>query len=191
MSRLLITVILFLGALAVGLLYLRPEWNRFSALRAEGQSLQNTAAELDDLLENRDKLILAINALSKEDLKRINQAFPVGPQASEFLVMLEGTASKNGVSLRGVDLAGQSEPTQPKSTGQPKPGGIPVSSRAYATIRELPFNLRILGSYESVTSFLEDLEESLRMVSVQEIVFTAPGSSQAFDVTIKAKTYYQ
>lgn len=191
MSRLLITVILLLGALAVGLLYLRPEWSRFQALRAEGQSLQNTAAELDDLLENRDKLILAINALSKEDLKRINQAFPVGPQASEFLVMLEGTASKNGVSLRGVDLAGQNEPSQPKSTGQPKPGGIPASSRAYATIRELPFNLRILGSYESITSFLEDLEESLRMVSVQEIVFTAPGSSQAFDVTIKAKTYYQ
>lgn len=191
MNRLLITIILLLGALAVGLLYLRPEWNRFTALRAEGQSLQSTAAELDDLLDNRDKLILAINALSKEDLKRINQAFPVGPQTSEFLVMLEGIASKNGVSLRGVDLASQSESSQSKSTGQPKPGGVPVSARAYATIREFPFTLRIIGSYESITSFLEDLENSLRIVSVQEIVFNAPGSSQAFDVTMKAKTYYQ
>lgn len=188
MAKLLLTLILLIGAGVIGLFFLRPEWSAFQTTKTNTQHLRDTIAELDELIANRDSLLRSVNAISQEDLKRINQAFPQGPKAAELIVLLESLGSKNGVRLKRIDLgstAGQS------AANQPRLGAVPVRN-APNTIQELSINIGISGTYQSIKAFLVDLEKTARVVAIKEIAFGAPLlSTDAIDATIRAASFYQ
>lgn len=186
MPKLFITLILISGAVLVGAFYLRPQWQEFKLLRQETENLRNLSSELDELMQNRDALIQTLNSVSREDLRRIDLALPQGARSAEMLALLEVLAQKNNVLLRQVDLV---EESAAGKGGQPRPGGIstPAPSGPY---QELPVTLSVLSPYEAFKSFLDDLENNLRIIDVTGLSFTASGRNQ-FDFTIKAKTYYQ
>lgn len=190
MPRLLITIILLFGAVVVGSFYLLPEWRSFRELREAAQELREISAELDLLTENRDELLSRINSISKDDLRRIDQALPTGPQSAEFLVLLEKLSSKNNLALRRVDLISEAA-LGSSPGGQPRPGGAPGKSVKTGGIAEFPVGISLGGSYEAFKGFLNDLEQNLRTVDVTDISFTSPEKVNAFDFAVKAKTYYQ
>jgi Tfp pilus assembly protein PilO len=191
MPRLVITIILLFGAVVVGSFYLLPEWRNFREFRGEAQELREISAELDLLTENRDELLSRINSISKDDLRRIDQALPTGPQSAEFLVLLEKLASKNNLALRRVDLVSAAALGATVSGGQPRPGGSPTKSIKNGGIAEFPVGISLGGSYEAFKGFLSDLEQNLRTIDVTDISFTSPEKINTFDFGIKAKTYYQ
>ncbi len=190
MPRLLITIILIFGTAVVGLFYLMPEWQDFGDIRKDAEDLAGINEEFDVLIQNRDGLIDLINSVSKDDLKRIDRALPQGLQAAEFLVTLERLSAKHGLALKRVDLASSAAQIQPRG-GQPRPGGAPAILPKGGALNEFPVGITISGAYESFKGFLSDLEKNLRVVDVQNITFTSPEKSSAFEIVIKAKTYYQ
>lgn len=189
MPRLFIALIFFFGAVILGFFYLKPEWNTFQNIRKETQALRDASAEFDELAQNRDALVQSINRVSKEDLDRINRALPQGPKSADFLVFLESSTLRDGLSLRHADLTA-TQALQAEIKGQPKPGGVALVEKR-GSIRELPLELDVNGSYESFKAFLKDLETNLPLVDVQTISFSAANRGETADFSIKAKTYYQ
>lgn len=189
MPRLLITIILIFGTVVVGLFYLAPEWQDFRSIRKDAEDLAFINEEFSALIQNRDGLIDLVNSVSKDDLRRIDRALPQGLQAAEFLVTLESLATKHGLAMRRVDIASAAAQTRP-STGQPRPGGAPAALPG-GSINEFPVGIVVSGGYESFKGFLFDLEKNLRLIDVQDVTFTSPEKSSAFEIVIKAKTYYQ
>lgn len=190
MPRFFITIVLALGAIIVGFFYLAPQWRNFKSLREDSAALAGISEEFDTLIQNRDALLSLINSVSKDNLDRIESALPSGIHASEFLVTLERLAAKNNLVLRRVDLAASAAESQTRG-GQPRPGGAPSSIPKTGGISEFPLGLAVSGTYDSLKGFLADLEGNLRIVDVKDITFTSPEKPSAFDITIKAKTYYQ
>lgn len=189
MPKFLITIILLFGTTIVGFFYLLPQWRNFQALREDSTALAGISEEFDALIQNRDALLNLINSVSSDNLQRIDQALPVGIRAADFLVSLESMAGKNNVVLRRVDLASSAE-ASPRG-GQPRPAGATVSAQKSGVINEFPVGISISGSYESFKGFLSYLEKNLRLIDVRDIAFTPPDKPSAFDIVIKAKTYYQ
>lgn len=185
MARLFIIIILIFAAAVIGVFYLRPQWQQFQTLRKESENLRNIAIELDDLIQNRDALLKAINTVSRQDLQKIDQALPQGPRSAEFLVLLETLANRNNIVLRQVDFIGASEP----QSGQPRPGGA-ITAPSTSTVKEFPISMNVSGSYEAFKSFLRDLERSLRIIDISSISFSSSGKDQ-FEFSIRGKTYYQ
>lgn len=192
MPRIFVSILLLFGAAIIGLAYLAPEWREFREIRKEVQNLTNTSAELDNILQNRDALVKTINAISQNDLARIDKTLPQGPRTSDFMVTLERMAAERGVILRRVDLASFSQPQTPES-GQPRPGGA-IGGETLAEfhrVKGLPVSFTVQGSYESFRNFLEDLEKHIRLIDLEEISFSSPGSTSRIDFSLKARTYYQ
>lgn len=185
MARLFITTILILASAVIGVFYLRPQWQQFQTLQEESENLRNIATELDDLIQNRDALIKAINTVSRQDLQKIDQALPQGPRSAEFLVLLETLAKRNNTVLRQVDLIGSGE----AQSGQPRPGGS-LTAPSIGTIKEFPVSINVGGSYDAFKSFLGDLERSLRIIDINSLSFSA-SSRDLFEFSLKGKTYYQ
>lgn len=190
MPKIFINIILLLGTAVVGLLYLAPSWQDFKNTRRDIKNLGEISAELDEILASRDSLIDSINRISKEDLRRIDQALPQGPKAAEMLVILEGMAAGNGVAVKRVDLTSAVE-AKTEAGGQPRPTGQAAGVRPGGAFSEFPLGLGLAGNYDSFKKFLRDLESGIRLTDVQEISFTAPDKTGTFEFSLKLKTYYQ
>ncbi|OHA00689.1 MAG: hypothetical protein A3C07_00510 [Candidatus Sungbacteria bacterium RIFCSPHIGHO2_02_FULL_47_11] len=193
MSRIIATILFLIGALAVGIIYLAPQWDRFKSLRTEIDSLEAMSAELDELVKKRDILFDSVNALPRNQLAQISQAVPLGTQSSELLVVLETLAADHNVALKSIDIAVSSAPATPQlvAIGQPVPGGLSPASLFDDSIRELPITLNLTGSYESLKNFLRDLEQSIRIIDVVDISFGSVEKGGLINFSVRAKTYYQ
>ncbi len=199
MARTLITLTVFVGAALIVIFYLQPKWNEFNLLRQEVGKLNEIGGELDEISAKRDALLEAINGISKDDLSRLDQALPQGPHASELLVLLEQIAVHNNLLLKQIDISSPTANKQPSanaprvaSTGQPITGTAALQSKPQTAIASLPITFTVSGTYVSLKSFLQEIEQNLRIIDVTDINFTAPGAKEtSMDFSMKAKTYYQ
>lgn len=199
MSRLLIAIFFVAASVLLGVLYVRPEWQRFRAFSQEIAGLEEISGEFDALISNRDKLLGIVNSVSKEDLARLDQMLPQGPRTSDFLTALEALAAENGVSLRRIDLvapdtekaeSSYARPPAGALSPQPRPTAGAGAGRDKGEVEALPFSIQVSGSYSAFKKFLGALERSLRLIDVEEISFSAErGDNMEF--SLKAKTYYQ
>lgn len=187
----LIVLFLFTTAI-VAFFYLQPTWDEFQILRKNNAGLQNLSAELDELIGNRDLLFEKINAISKDNLTRIDTALPSGPRAAEFLVFLENLATKHSVTMTNTSLTGSTVTKTTASSGQPRPSQITTNVQGQ-TIAELPLSLQVTGSYEALKNFLGDLEKNLRITDVENISFSSPSgkNKNEFQFSLTLKAYHQ
>ncbi len=205
MPRLFLSLILLFGTAVLAFGYLRPSFREFQDLGRELTDLEETSAEFDILVENRDLLIDKIRGVSGTDLQRIDQAMPREPRAAQFLVLLENMALGSGLSIRSIDIAGPA-PEQarygagsaagpnpsPTTRGSPTPGVISgEASAAPGSIKEFSVGLNVSGSYESFKGFLRELEKNLRLTDIMEISFSSSARLDKLDFTMRLKTYYQ
>lgn len=199
MSRTIIAIVLLIGSGVVGFLYAKPQWQRFGELGVRVGDATMVSIELDELAKNQDALLAEINAVSQEDLARIDAALPVGPHGIEFLVALQGYVEDSGLTLKHVALTtprvGRSQADQTagssRAPGQPMPTASDGPKERAGEVAELEFNIRVTGSYESLKLFLSALERSIRLVDMGVISFNVPQGGDAPEYNIRAKTYYQ
>lgn len=186
MPKSFITLILLLGAVLIGVFYLRPQWQRFQGLRESSEHLEELSTEFDTLIKNRDSLVDLINVVSKKDLERIDKALPKGSQAGEVLVVLENLVGKHGLTLQSIGLQSVNEPaSETKILSQ-------TSVRPVDAIREFPVDLNIKGPYESFKNFLAEIEKNLRITDVTSLSFGAPsGADDKINFNVRIKMYYQ
>ncbi len=184
----LISAFFLIASGAIGIVfYVQPLWQKFHEIRRETDYLQSVSAELDSLIANRDLLLKKINAISREDLSRINAAIPKGQQAAEFLTFAEALVNRHGLALTNLNLTGT-------IGAGPKPGDSPRPSvvrrvQNPAGVEELPVNMEMAGSYAAFKAFLRDLETEARITDVESLTFTPQDESSKMRLQIK--TYYQ
>lgn len=178
--------IIFLVA-AVGLIFwgARPFWADTMALRAEIGEIEDTLARLHELEGLRDELLTTYNSIPRSKIDRLYDLLPPKPDSGNILVALERIARDRGVRLRRVDFIKDSQAPAPQTTG---PARIAVKEEAGANT--ISYSFTVSASYEAFRSFLAALEKNLRVADVTDISFTG-GTSNLFEFTLKAKSYYQ
>jgi Tfp pilus assembly protein PilO len=80
------------------------------------------------------------------------------------------------VSISGTD----EEATQASNATSPDPK--PVA---------MPFQFQANGSYNSIKSLVDTLQNSIRPFQIQTLEMTSPGDTSNMNITIAAQTYYQ
>jgi len=210
MSKIVTALIFFIAAIVLGFFYTLPAWQQFGTLGSDIAQLGNASTEFDQLIANRDNLVNLINGITKDNLARLDQVFPQGAHAADFLVSLEALTTQNTMALRRIDLvspsvggAGASAGSGGQASSQPRPttaavpggaasAGAQKTQKAPALGQELPFSVQIAGSYDNFKKFLIATERNLRLIDVDEISFSASGKKDdSVEFTLKAKTYYQ
>ncbi len=187
MKNIVFSILLLFGAVAIGFIYLAPEWRINQELRHKISQLNAVNDELKELGTRRDELKEKLNQIPEEDLLRLAQALPEGSDKKTFMVLLEELTKQNGVKTRSINIT-ETDSFAPK-TSQPQPS--PFSANlATQNIKELGLQLTVESSYPAFKRFLASLENSLRLIDVFDITFgAAVGENSGF--SIRAKTYYQ
>jgi len=172
-NRPIIIAICLLFSLFLGVLLLRPEY----------QKLQNQ----NSIIYQKEQNLLGLkkyfseNALLKEELNKyqdeilkINQALPSEFFLPSLLHYLQKTASENGLILRSF--------SQPAFT----------IFKGKEDIKEIHLNLFLAGSYSTLKTFLTTLEKNARLIEIESISLSSSLEEEkpfGFNVGIKVYSY--
>ena len=194
LPNLFVSLILGAGVIVGGLFYVKPAWSAFGSTRQEANYLQQISEDLDAVSASYDALLNQVNALSQDDVDRIEAALPTQQNAADFLTGLEALANRHGLALKQIDITNAGGAQQALSGIKktvPRPAGADGSNQnAGAPSREIPISLSVSGSYEAFKAFLRDLEHMNRIMDVQSLSF-AGKEQNSFDFSIKLQAYSQ
>lgn len=161
---------------------LRPTFNAITELWSEIESQKQTKAQLGEKLTNLGNAQSAL-AQEQERLELLSQAMPENPQPERYLRQAEGLAARNQVSLitfnvDRVTLFGKTEMKKPKE-GQ-------------ENLAEARVTLSVSGEYNSLISFLQEIENLRRLIIIETVSFGAGKGKQAGSLvlTISGKIPY-
>ena len=165
------------------------------SLRRAQMASYNDALGNSKALENeRDKLTSKYNAMSPDDLMKLQKLLPENIDNIRLILEIEKLASVYGMVLRDVKYN-----VNEKDTSAPAPGSIqgaraPTPSKNYGA-----WNLEFstTGTYSNFINFTRDLENNLRVVDKSSIQFMVNPDTrfvsvlpEVYKYNFKIKTYW-
>lgn len=163
---------------AIALFFFWPavvgKWQQVSALR-------QTVAERQDLLQKRQAILANVSSAYKEYQSKLSQAdgakfaalVPLRKDQAELVSALQDIANTSGVTVNEVRVTED------------------VAAGTSSQFKTLTLNLDLGGSYQSLRTFLTNLESYVRLLNVDTISVSqdarSPGKLQ---FTIKAAAYF-
>lgn len=178
MSRIISTLFL-ITAIVVFWQWTMPYWNDIKTLGNEKTTFEESLANSRQLQAIRDDLLSKYNAISQENLGRLDKLLPSSFDPASIIMMLENRSASRGMFLKRIDARETDKPDSATSAlGIPPP--------PYKTI-SLVFSAS--GPYSSFIGLISDLEKSLRLTDIQSVAFSS-AATDVYEFNVEAKTYY-
>lgn len=171
--------IIFVGAaVMIFFTWTQPILNEIKSLYIQENALNSTLANFAEFQAKRDEILEKYNAISKDDLKKLNKFLPSVANAVDLVVEIENITKDSSLILRDIDIK-KPEDTQKSSFENQKTGAGKI----------LVF-MKVVGPYKSFISFLNNLEKNIRLTEIERITFIA-GNADSYEYNIIADTYWK
>ena len=172
--------ILIVVAAGLFIAYTNPQYQEVKILQAQVASYDQALTQSSQLRAARDTLLSKRNTFSTDDVRKLERILPDNVDNIRLIIDIDNIAARHGLQIKNVALGASSasdSANQPAAVGQQDGVGVV----------ELGFT--VSASYDKFLDFLTDLEQSLRIVDVEEMRFsTSAGDQTAFSLRIK--TYW-
>lgn len=144
--------------------------------------VRDQAAQLDSALNDtkkiqsiRDSLLNKFNAIDVSDRENLLKILPVDINNAWLILEIDTIAFRNGILIKDINIfSGKSN------------NNFDTPQDPYQNIE---ITLGLTGTYETLRSFIKELEKSLRIIDVSTLSFTS-GEGRVSKFTIKLKTYW-
>lgn len=166
--------------IAVGIFFgfIDPAYDRVKELRAEEAQFDQALTRSKELQSVRDQLLSRYNTFSQEELDRLEKLLPDNVDNVRLILDFDSLASRYGMRVRNVALE--------SNESRAARGQVGGSDSKYES---LIMSFTVSGTYDTFRAFLADLEQSLRLVDVTSVTFSATESG-VYDYSVSIKTYW-
>lgn len=145
-------------------------------LMEERQKYAEALTNSGNFITERNKLVEKNNNLSGGDTERLKKLLPDHIDNARLIIDIDGIASRYGLNIRNININNNID-----SKGALGPDNNPYGA--------LTFKFNITAPYDKFRLFLKDLQESLRIIDVVGVSFTATETGY-YDYGITVKTYW-
>lgn len=166
----LVVIICFLLALILGVGFL---WPKLQDLREVQKNIKEKEGQLQsnkEYFSNLKEIKISLKEY-QGGLSKISSALPNDPSLPSLFNFLQKASSQSGLVLKRIS-----------------PFTI-SSSEEFPALGEIQFGLEVVGSYPSFKNFLSTLEESARLIEVENISFLSPEENKPFTFSLRIKVY--
>lgn len=201
LSSTLIALLLLVAAFVIFFDMIEPEYATVQSLRGQEESEQQLLASEQQLAKQVEGIISTYQSQSAQ-AQEVDLAMPVGPDTSEALAQLYGIAANSGLTIQNVSVSSQTSDVS--AAPAVVPAGTSTSLAVSAVVKPegtLTFQVGAIGSYEALKTFLQGVENNIRIFDVTGIgispVASLNGSQSGgttqdlFSYTITVVAYYQ
>lgn len=193
MLRLISSILLIAGAVAMFILFTNPLLDDISTLRSE-VGVYNEALGNSKALENeRDKLTKIYNSIVPEDLIKLEKLLPENVDNIRLILEIEKIATPHGMVLTDVRYDTFNKKKE-EALVQGAGAGAIQQNKGYG-VWDLEFSTS--ATYDNFLNFLKDLEKNLRIVDISSIQFASdlgiganPNLKEVYKYSFKIKTYW-
>ena len=177
MLRQIIPIILVLASLALFFFFIVPQYGGLKEKRSRVASLNEALGNSRQVQAIRDALLTSYNTIADADLDRLIKILPDHVDNVRLIIEIDRIASRNNMILKSVRTQGGAEYIG---------GTFGPNDTPYGKIR---IGFSLLGRYESLTNFLSEIEQSLRVVDVVDLSFTR-GQGDLYEYELELDTYW-
>lgn len=186
----LISILLIVASIGFFFGYVNPT---YGALTQAAELHKRSIAELKEeearyidalnktkeIEQARTGLLEEYARIPAEGKERLEKLLPDNIDSVRLIIDVNNIASQYEMTLKNISLTESTSSLNP--TGQTAIG--PSEERFKAT--GLKFS--VAGSYDNFRSFIRDLEQSLRLVDIETVVFNAP--TEVYEYAVTVSTY--
>ncbi|MEE8131878.1 MAG: type 4a pilus biogenesis protein PilO [Candidatus Paceibacterota bacterium] len=174
-----VSIFLFIVALIVYTSFIKPAYGDIGEKRSELAAQQEVKEQLELAVEQVQKLLAEYQdiGLLQETISSILPTEQIVPQA---IAQVTGLAENNFLSIQSLTLRQLAI----------KPS---IDSKLIKGLGTLRFDIRLAGNYESLKTFLKQLESNIRLMDLVDLKIESVGvpGQNIFLYTIMVDTYYQ
>ncbi len=187
MGKMLIAVLFFVLAGGIFVYYTQGAYRDTKAARAQIAQYDEALAKATELQRLKQDLLARYNSFSPQDLDRLHKMLPDHVDNVRLVLDLDNLALRGGLALRNVEV---SRPDDAESSSAI--AAAIVSGKRHGSIM---LSFAAQGTYSRFVSFLEQLEEGLRIADITSLKIypereTIPGSEPEYRYEIVMRTYW-
>ncbi|HEY4510547.1 MAG TPA: type 4a pilus biogenesis protein PilO [Candidatus Paceibacterota bacterium] len=162
-----------------------PALNEVKAVKVEIADYNEALQDSKSIQAKRDELLTSYNSISPADREKLDKFLPSSVSSIKFIVEVEDIVRRRGLLLKSIDIV---EPKRSVETNAP--AASESQEENFFPYGSIPVSITLSGSYSSFLSFLGDISKDLRLVDINNLVFTS-GEKDSYEFNLKATTYYQ
>lgn len=172
---------LLLLAVAVGLfyMYISPWYAEVEELKVRQTKYVEALDRVKEIQAIRDDLLSRFNSFAQVDIDRLETMLPDKVDDVRLVLDINGIAQKYGTEIQDVRV----DKPQSDAMLYVEPG---TPTKPYETVR-IVFSVEM--TYKDFTSFMADVEESLRILDVENVV-VRPKLGNEYDFIVTVSTYW-
>jgi hypothetical protein len=180
-----LTPVIFL-AISIGIFfwYINPTYSAIGAARASLTQYQAALTEAQQGSAKRDELVNRYNSFSADQLDRLQKFLPDSVNNIDLLVDLNNLAEKYNSSTQDISISSNND-TNGSSAGAN--AAAPAANQVYGT---LTVSFTVSMTYANFLSYMEDMEQNLRLTDISVVNFKPSDSSQVYDYNVTINTYW-
>jgi Tfp pilus assembly protein PilO len=167
MSKLYLAIFFIVAALTVGGVLVLPKYQSLNTINKEIESREIELQSKVDYFTHIKGLESQLQEY-EEPLAKINSALPNDPLLPSTFNYLQVTASQTGLIIEEV-LVGSAYAFG--SQAQTRTSSVPAVE---SDIKATDISVSLSGSYQSLKSFISEIEKSARLIEIQKISFESP-----------------
>ncbi|MBU1178794.1 hypothetical protein KKB69_00420 [Patescibacteria group bacterium] len=177
MMRNIISLLFIGAAIAMFLTWTNPYLKEIEELRGQRLAFNEILDTSRQLVELRDNLLSKFNLITADELSKFSKIIPEKSESINFVFQLSNVAEAKGVIIKNINFY---EAVSADSS----------SSSVDSDYKKLNIDAFFLGSYEGFKALVEEIENSLRLVDINKIIFSAD-KENLYEFTIKATAYFK
>ena len=170
MLKKLTPFIFLVAALGLFFFFIEPQYELAKDAQSTVDTLNGITSQLNRLSSKKDALTQQETQVSQSDTDRLNGILPDTVDNVRLILDLDSMARKYGMSLRNIKFSA-------------------AGSGSSAAVGMINMSFSVSSNYASFKSFLEDLEDSLRIVDVTSL-HVGTANPPLYDFDIGLQTYW-
>ncbi|RJQ30679.1 hypothetical protein C4572_03800 [Candidatus Parcubacteria bacterium] len=171
-----ISLFLIIGAVIIFFAETKGYFPEIKSLSKEVATYNEAIKTSNKVKVKIDEILDQYNSVSAENIDRMNKMMPSTSESMNLVVQLDDMMRQKGLVLKSVDIREISG----KTSG---------SAKKNDSLETMTLSLRAQGGYSSFHQFLNDLENSLRLIDIASVKVT-PLSDSNYDFSIEAVSYW-
>jgi len=184
-----IVIVSLIISVAIGFFLIRPvvfsSWKTY-------KSDQQAKKDLTETSGLKDTLAKLIKDTQLNNLYTVASSYiPETADSGNLIIELSGAAEQANMKVNGISLDTTSQPqaAPEDTTNKTTTPKTPSSTTTGSSLQEVPFTMKISGTFADFQKFLQNIETSSRLISVTALSLAQ--QNNAFSAQISGKAYWK
>ncbi len=172
-------IILLLISGGVFFMLIDPGIQRVKEVRKETLKYTEALSKSRQTQDLRDVLLAKYNTFATNDLEDLKKMVPDHVDNVRLIIEIDNIASQYGMTVRDAQI----------SSNQEEGEGENIVIDPGRQMEEMTLSFSVISDYDSFLSFIRDLEQSLRIVDIENVEFES-SEADLNEYTVTVKTYW-